>query len=82
VKWSFELLKSIGAYGHMLPEQETDPDKLLEQQVLKALAKEHIPGQCDDLLVKLDENPLKRQRRVEIEAELRAQYGEEDEDHS
>jgi hypothetical protein len=29
VKWSFELLKAIGIYGALLPEQERDPNKLL-----------------------------------------------------
>jgi hypothetical protein len=77
VKWSFELLKATGLYGALLPEGETDPDKLLEQQVLKVLAKEKIPGHLDDLLIQLDENPLKRQRQAEIEAGLRELYGED-----
>jgi hypothetical protein len=74
----FELLKAIGAYGHVLPAQETNFDKLFDQQVMTALAREKIPNNdLDRLITSLEQNPLKRQRQAEIEAELRAKYGDE-----
>ena len=76
---SIELLKITGMYRGLVNHiGEQDPEKVFEAIVEQRLAAEHIPGHLDDLLIKLDENPRKRQRQAEIEAELRAKYGEED----
>jgi hypothetical protein len=75
---SFTLLKATGVHGFCPPTGEMDVQKLFSDLVLRQLAQEKIPGKLDDLLINLDENPRRRQRQAEIEAELRREFGEED----
>jgi hypothetical protein len=76
---SIELLKITGMYRGLVNHiGEQDPEKVFETIVERRLAAEHIPGHLDDLLIKLDENPRKRQRQAEIEAELMREYGEDE----
>jgi hypothetical protein len=75
-KWSFELLRAVGLYGFMPPTGELDVQKIFDDQVLRLLAQEKIPGRLDDVLIKLDSNPVKLQREAEIRDELTAAFGE------
>jgi hypothetical protein len=75
---SIELLKITGMYRGLANHiGEQDPAKVFDAIVERRLEAEHIPGHLDDLLI-LDENPRKRQRKVEIEAELIRVYCEEE----
>jgi hypothetical protein len=75
---SVEVLKITGMYrGLNNTPGEGDPEKVFDAIVEQRLAQEKIPGHLDDLLIKLDDNPRKAQRKAEIEAQLWAQYGEE-----
>jgi hypothetical protein len=76
-KWSFELLRAVGLYGFVPPTGELDVQKIFDDQVMRLLAQERIPGNLDDLLIKLGDSPAKRQRQEEIEAELRAEFGDD-----
>jgi hypothetical protein len=73
---SFALLKATGVHGFCPPTGEMDVQKIFDDQVMRLLAKEKIPGKLDDLLIKLNENPAQQQRRAEIEAELMDEFGE------
>jgi hypothetical protein len=74
---SIELLKITGMYRGLANHiGEQDPQKLLEAEVERRLAAEKIGGHLDELLIKLDDNPRKAQRRAEIEAELMREYGD------
>jgi hypothetical protein len=73
---SFALLKATGIHGLCPPTGEMDVQKIFDEQVLRLLAKEKIPGKLDDVLIKLNDNPARRQRQEEIEAELMAEFGE------
>jgi DNA-binding XRE family transcriptional regulator len=77
VRASFELLKATGTYSQLLPTHEDDPDTLFDHMVGERLAKEKIRPELDTELI----NPLRNrhydQRREEIEAELWATYGED-----
>jgi hypothetical protein len=75
-KWSFELLRAVGLYGFVPPTGELNVQKLFDDQVMRLLAQEKIPGQLDSLLIKLGDNPEKRQREAEIRDELTAEYGD------
>jgi hypothetical protein len=75
---SFALLKATGVHGFCPPTGEMDPQKLFDDIVLRLLAKEKIPGKLDDLLIKLNQNPVERQREEEIRNELRAEFGDAD----
>jgi hypothetical protein len=57
--------------------KETDPKKIFDEQVTKRLAQERIPDKFDHLIDPM-RNPDKERRRAEIEAELRAKYGGEE----
>jgi hypothetical protein len=74
IKWSFELLKACGMYGALLPEAESDPDKLLDNMVMRELARSYIPSHRDTL--EALSNPARAQREKEIREELQAEYGE------
>ena len=79
VKASFELLKAVGLYGFMPPQGEMDPAKILDDIVMRLLAKEKLPGSMDDLLSKLHHSsPEKDRREQEIREALYAEYGEAD----
>jgi hypothetical protein len=74
---SIELLKITGMYRGLANHiGEQDPEKVFDAIVERRLAAEKIPGHMDDLLIKLDDNPRKAQRKSEIEAELWRKYGE------
>jgi hypothetical protein len=75
---SFALLKATGVHGFCPPTGEMDPQKLFDDIVLRLLAKEKIPGKLDDMLIKLNQNPVERQREEEIRNELRAEFGDAD----
>jgi hypothetical protein len=77
VKASFELLKATAVWGHAPPPGELDPAKILDDIVMRLLAKEKLPGSMDDLLIKLhNSSPEKDRREQEIRDELLAEYGE------
>src|SRR5262245_11509244 len=67
---SFALLKATGVHGFCPPTGELDVQKLFDDQVMRLLAQEKIPGKLDDMLIKLNQNPVERQREEEIRHEL------------
>jgi hypothetical protein len=75
---SIDLLKITGMYRGLANHiGEQNPEKVFDTIVEQRLAAEHIPGQLDELLIKLDENPRRRQRKAEIESELMRAYCED-----
>jgi hypothetical protein len=74
---SFALLKATGVHGFCPPTGELDAQKLFDEQVMRLLAQEKIPGKLDNLLIKLGESPAKRQREEEIRAELMHEFGDD-----
>jgi hypothetical protein len=76
---SIALLKITGMYRGLANHiGEQNPQKVFDTLVEQRLAAEHIPGHLDDLLIQMDDNPRKRQRKAEIEAELMREYGEDE----
>jgi hypothetical protein len=73
---SFALLKATGVHGFCPLTGEMDVQKLFDDLVMRELAKAKIPGKLDGMLLKLDDNPEKRQREAEIRDELMAEFGE------
>ena len=73
---SFALLKATGVHGFCPPTGEMDVQKICDDLVQRRVAQEKIPGKLDDVLIKLDDNPVRREREAEIRAELMAEYGE------
>jgi len=74
---SFPLLKATGIHGFCLPVGELDPQKCFDDVVMRLLAQEKVPDQLD-LLIDPLRNPERDRRKEEIEAELRAEFGQED----
>jgi hypothetical protein len=76
---SVELLKITGlSRGVVNAVGEMDAEQLIKQQAEARVRREGIPEDANrELLVDLHTNPAYRRRLQEIEAELRAEYGEE-----
>jgi hypothetical protein len=76
---SLQVLKAVGMYGNgtMNAIHGQDPERHFEAAVERRLQAEKIPEKLDSLLLQLDDNPRKRERQAEIEAELRAEYCED-----
>jgi hypothetical protein len=74
---SVELLKITGLYrGVVNAIGEQDPEQLIKQQAEAQVRREGIPQDELETLGYLNDNPLYYRRLAEIEAELRAEYGE------
>jgi hypothetical protein len=75
---SLEVLKIVGMYrGLNNTPGETDPEQIIKQQAEAQIRREGIAEDANrELLVNLSTNPAYRRRLHEIEAELRAEYGE------
>jgi hypothetical protein len=79
VKASFALLKAVGIYG--APEvnhiRDWRLESLIQQEAERRVTAEGIPMDAThEALIRLTENTCYRQRREEIAAELRREYGE------
>ena len=72
---SFALVKATGLHGFCPPTGEMDVQKIVDDEVMRQLAQMKIPDKYDILLDPL-KNPLREQRKAEIEAELMREYGE------
>jgi hypothetical protein len=75
VSASFALVKATGLHGFCPPTGEMDVQKIVDDEVMRQLAQMKIPDKYDILLDPL-KNPLREQRKAEIEAELMREYGE------
>ena len=75
---SVELLKITGLYrGVVNAVGEMDAEQIIKQQAEAQVRREGIPEDATrELLVGLSTNPVYQRRLQEIEAELRAEYGE------
>jgi hypothetical protein len=75
---SVELLKITGLYrGVANGIGEQDPEKILKSLAEARVRREGIPQDELETLGRLHENPLYHRRLAEVEAELRAEFGEE-----
>jgi hypothetical protein len=75
---SVELLKITGLYrGVVNGIGEQDPEKILKSQAEAQVRREGIPQNELETLDRLNENPLYHRRLAEVEAELRAEYGDD-----
>ena len=75
---SIELLKITGLYrGVVNGIGEQDPEKILKSQAEAQVRREGIPQNELETLGHLNDNPLYHRRLAEVEAELRAEYGDE-----
>src|SRR5919108_1834654 len=76
---SIELLKITGLYRSVINTVgEQDPEQIIKQQAEAQVRREGIPEDTNrELLVDLSTNPAYKRRLQEIEADLRAEYGEE-----
>jgi hypothetical protein len=74
---SIELLKITGLYRGVVNDiGEQDPEQILKSQAEAQVRREGIPQDELETLGHLNDNPLYHRRLAEIEAELRAEYGE------
>jgi hypothetical protein len=75
---SVELLKITGLYrGVANGIGEQDPEKILKSQAEAQVRREGIPQNELEALGHLNDNPLYHRRLAEVEAELRAEYGDD-----
>jgi hypothetical protein len=75
---SVELLKITGLYrGVVNGIGEQDPEKIIKQQAEAQVRREGIPQDELETLGRLNDNPLYHRRLAEVEAELRAEYGDD-----
>jgi hypothetical protein len=75
---SVELLKITGLYrGVVNGIGEQDPEKILKSQAEAQVRREGIPQNELEALGRLHDNPLYHRRLAEVEAELRAEYGDD-----
>jgi hypothetical protein len=73
---SWELLRATGLHGFSPPPGEMDPEKILDDLVMRQVAREKISSSTDDLLLHLNDNPRYIERKQELDAALRAEYSE------
>lgn len=75
---SVELLKITGLYrGVVNVIGEQDPEQILKAQAEAQVRREGIPQDELETLGRLTDNPLYYRRLAEVEAALRAEYGDE-----
>jgi hypothetical protein len=81
VKASFGVLRAVGLFGDPTINSIRDwrMESLIRQEAERRVKAEGIPVDAThETLIRLSENPRYHQRREEIEAELRREYGEEE----
>jgi len=77
IRCSLEVLRAMGLYGFVSHIGHTDPAKLIKQQAATRVEAEGIPEDATEtMLINMRKNPVYQRRLEEIEAELRAMYGE------
>jgi hypothetical protein len=77
IRCSLEVLRGMGLCGFVSHIGQTDPEKLIKQQAATRVEAEGIPEDATEtMLINMSKNPVYQRRLEEIEAELRAMYGE------
>ena len=75
---SIAVLKITGMYGGVVNVlSETDPEKIIKAKAEAQVQREGISADATErMLINLSKNPVYQRRLEDIEAELRAEYGE------